>query len=155
MLQPGRRPGRFERKCAPKNRGNRPRKPLETNGGTDELAQGKLIYSASMPPWFPDREIRCTANRLLTGRLLGPTRRSSFLRPDGEFSRHVRKPRSPKSRLRSGFESRGATIGRCWFDGLAGASRAIVIVNIHEIWNPPLHVVADCAIACRSTRASI
>src|SRR5580693_3452167 len=38
MLQRGRRPGRFERKCAPKQIENRPCKPLETNGGTDELA---------------------------------------------------------------------------------------------------------------------
>src|SRR5580700_4342947 len=38
MLQPGRRPGRFERKCDPSHLENRPCKPLETNGGTDELA---------------------------------------------------------------------------------------------------------------------
>src|SRR6202050_3516924 len=35
-LQPGRRRGRFERKCDPKNTKNRPCKPLETNGVTDE-----------------------------------------------------------------------------------------------------------------------
>src|ERR1039458_3120819 len=38
MLQPDLRRGRIEQKCAPKPPPIRPRKPLQTNGGTDELA---------------------------------------------------------------------------------------------------------------------
>src|ERR1035441_5227465 len=38
MLQRDFRRGRIEQKCAPKPPPIRPRKPLQTNGGTDELA---------------------------------------------------------------------------------------------------------------------
>src|ERR1035438_173297 len=38
MLQRGHRRGRIEQKCAPKPPQILPRKPLQANGGTDELA---------------------------------------------------------------------------------------------------------------------
>src|ERR1035438_2165244 len=45
------RRGRIEQKCAPKPAQIRPRKPLETNGGTDELAwRAWLAHGQSLVP---------------------------------------------------------------------------------------------------------
>src|ERR1700683_4990510 len=49
-LQPGRRRGQFERKCDPKNTKNRPCKPLETNGVTDEPGRRRGRFERKRDP---------------------------------------------------------------------------------------------------------
>src|ERR1035441_9594678 len=52
MLQPDLRRGRIEQKCAPKPPPIRPRKPWQTNGGTDEpdLRRGRIEQKCAPKP---------------------------------------------------------------------------------------------------------